>query len=84
MSHYFLVHSKELNFFVKCGVNDCPATLRRYHSFYKHMAKNRKDEYKGNIAGPGNIHGNIYTHNVIEDLVTNLHGNSEASDFVFN
>ena len=74
MSHYFSAHSEELNFFVKCGVNDCPATFRQYHSFYKHMAKNHKDEYKGNIAGPGDIHGDINMHNVIEDLVTNFHG----------
>lgn len=33
MAHYFSAHSKELNFFVKCGVNNCPASFRRYHSF---------------------------------------------------
>lgn len=77
MSHYFSAHSKELNFFVKCGVNDCPATFRRYHSFYKHVAKNHKDEYKGNIAGPGDIHGNI-THDATEDLVINF--NSPDTD----
>ena len=55
MAHYFSAHSKDLNFFVKCGVNNCPATFRRYHSFYKHVARNHKEEYRSNIGGPGNI-----------------------------
>ena len=59
MSHYFSAHSKELNFFVKCGVNDCPGTFRRYHSFYKHVARNHKDEYQSNIGGPADILGDI-------------------------
>ena len=55
MGHYFSAHSKDLNFFVKCGVNDCPATFRRYHSFYKHVARNHKEEYQSDFGGPGEI-----------------------------
>lgn len=78
MAHYFSAHSKELNFFVKCGVNDCPATFRRYHSFYKHVARNHKEEYKGIIGGPGSIHENIV--DVVEDLPVNLGVDTDGSD----
>ena len=79
MSHYFSAHSKELNFFVKCGVNDCPATFRRYHSFYKHVARNHKDEYKGNIESRNDIHENII-HDVNEDLIFNVGPDTDECD----
>ena len=46
MNHYYSVHSNEVNFFVRCGVDDCPATFRRYHSFYKHVRRNHRLEYE--------------------------------------
>ena len=45
MGHYYSTHSNSPNFFVKCGVNCCPATYRRYHSFYKHVVRNHSQEY---------------------------------------
>ena len=46
MNHYYTVHSNEVNFSVRCGVNDCPATFQRYHSFYKHVKRRHKNEYE--------------------------------------
>ncbi|XP_028416857.1 uncharacterized protein LOC114541068 [Dendronephthya gigantea] len=45
MGHYYTVHSNSPNFFVRCHVNGCPATYRRYHSFYKHVVRNHSQEY---------------------------------------
>lgn len=54
MSHYYSAHSNGPNFWLKCGVNDCPATFRRYHSFYKHVVslflKNYVMENRENMA----------------------------------
>ena len=45
MRHYYSVHCNSPNFFVKCDINSCPATYRRYHSFYKHVVRNHAAEY---------------------------------------
>lgn len=47
MNHIYTVHSNKINFFVRCGVNNCPATFQRYHSFYKHVKKKHDKEYEG-------------------------------------
>lgn len=88
MAHYFSAHSKDLNFFVKCGVNNCPATFRRYHSFYKHVARNHKEEYQTDIGGPGDILRNNHDTIIInaeiqhadQDLPVNLHQNIDQFD----
>ena len=43
MNHYFSVHA--LNFNVQCGINDCPAKFKLYHSFYKHVISKHRAEY---------------------------------------
>ena len=37
MTHIYQSHSHGRNFFVTCGIDGCPATYQRYHSFYKHV-----------------------------------------------
>ena len=46
MNHYYSVHSSNPNFFVRCGVDDCPATFTRYHSFYKHVVRKHNEKYE--------------------------------------
>lgn len=46
MNHYYSVHSNDVNFFIRCGIDDCPATFRRYDSFYKHVRRNHRAEYE--------------------------------------
>ena len=50
MGHYFAVHNNEPNFFVQCNIKGCPATFRRYHSFYKHVSRNHRSEYDQGMA----------------------------------
>ena len=45
MGHYYSMHRSQCNFFVTCGVNGCPATFRKYHSFYKHIVPKHRGEY---------------------------------------
>ena len=78
MTHYFSAHSKEINFLVKCGVNDCPATFRRYHSFYKHVARNHREEYKGNIESRDDVQENIIQ-DATEDLLVDV-GSSDTDE----
>ena len=49
MNHYYTVHSNEVNFSVRWGINECPATFKRYHSFYKHIRKKHHHEYEGKL-----------------------------------
>ena len=49
MNHYYTVHSNEVNFSVRCGINECPATFKRYHSFYKHIRKKHHHEYESKV-----------------------------------
>jgi len=53
LSHYNAIHSHELNFEVKCGVNDCPAQFRKFNTLYKHVLKRHKEVYeeKNNTSG---------------------------------
>ena len=46
MNHYYSVHSSNPIFFVRCGVDDCPATFTRYHSFYKPVVRKHKEKYE--------------------------------------
>lgn len=66
MNHYYSVHSNNPNFSVRCGVDDCPARFRKYHSFYKHVVRKHNDKYNIRFedildtppgpAGPENQH----------------------------
>lgn len=49
-NHYYTVHGNQAKLFVRCGVNDCPATFTRYHSFYKHVRKKHRNEYEGTLT----------------------------------
>jgi hypothetical protein len=50
MNHYYTVHSNEVNFSIRCGVDDCPATFQRYHSFYKHVKKKHRRAYDNSFT----------------------------------
>ncbi|XP_028415149.1 uncharacterized protein LOC114538196 [Dendronephthya gigantea] len=84
MGHYFAVHSNEPNFLVKCGVDNCPAIFRRYHSFYKHVSNNHRQVYDSNTEGVGQatipiIQINPFAINDEEDVDEHGPGNSNIS-----
>ena len=45
LRHVNVVHSQELNFKVRCGINGCPTYFQKYNSFYKHVLKHHKITY---------------------------------------
>ena len=45
LNDYFIVHRDKPNFQVTFNVDGCPATLKKYNSFYKHVHKQHRVIY---------------------------------------
>lgn len=86
MGHYYTALSNSPNFFVKCEVNGCPATYRRYHSFYKHAVRNHGQEYddRNQTTTCPNVNGTPCQSNsrteVTETEQDNFPSDTESSD----
>ena len=69
LQHIHSVHSQDLNFKIKCCINDCPFYFVKYNSLYKHTVKHHKNEYycdNNNHHQQSTIHHNIINnHDVI-------------------
>ena len=75
LNHYFIVHRNEPNFQLTCNVDGCPATFKKYNSFYKHVHKQHRAIYdqqpaKDSWTGKMTIIETITTLVVLDPLYT--------------